>query len=404
MPLIKSFSLFVFLLIQCSVQGQFGCTDPLANNFDPFANENDGSCEYPITTIDAQELVNPMPIALYEQSGMIKFNDQLWIHLDGGNAEDLFAWDIDNSQIDQSLVLQNVINKDWEDIAQDETHIYIGDFGNNVGNRTDLKIYKIAKTDLLDADPEDVTPEIIHFSYPEQTDFSNQNMAHDFDCEAMIVRGNDIFLFTKQWVSNGSSVYKLPISAGTHEAEYSGGLDVQGLVAGADHDPFHDITMLCGYELSGSVNTFSFMLWDYPENDILDGNKRKFTLDWPLYQIEAIAYDQFAQWYIANEYFEIGPVGFYNQLRRINVAEFLTDVIGEEENKEQIGLEVYPNPNYGEIRFSKSVMKFEIYNSLGRVVFSGGQAIGVNLDLLPGIYLIKLYSEQSQVSRKVIVE
>ena len=33
-----------------------------------------------------------------------------------------------------------------------QLHIYIGDIGNNNGNRTDLKIYKISKSDFDDAD------------------------------------------------------------------------------------------------------------------------------------------------------------------------------------------------------------------------------------------------------------
>ena len=68
--------------------------------------------------------------------------------------------DIDNSLLRNILSINGVktiflggdflsVNKeenvDWEDITQDETHIYIADFGNNNGNRTDLKIYKILK-------------------------------------------------------------------------------------------------------------------------------------------------------------------------------------------------------------------------------------------------------------------
>ncbi|NND77763.1 MAG: hypothetical protein HKN39_06235, partial [Flavobacteriales bacterium] len=207
MALVKQYTLFIFLLFQCIVYGQVGCTDPLAQNFDPSANTNDGSCLYGQTIISSELLIDPMPMSLFEQSGMIKFNDRLWIHLDSGNGEKLFTWDIENEQIDQELNLQNMTNIDWEDIAQDETHIYIGDFGNNAGNRTDLRIYKIVKSDLLDSEPQEIEPQIIEFSYPEQTDFTDQTLAHDYDCEAMIVRGDDILLFTKQWVTAGTDIY-----------------------------------------------------------------------------------------------------------------------------------------------------------------------------------------------------
>jgi hypothetical protein len=41
-----------------------------------------------------------------------------------------------------------VVNKDWEEISQDSTYFYIGDFGNNVsGNRKDF-IFKNRKESL----------------------------------------------------------------------------------------------------------------------------------------------------------------------------------------------------------------------------------------------------------------
>lgn len=404
MPLVKLISLFVLLVFQNSVLSQLGCTDPLATNFDPVALENDGSCEYQETTIAAEELVNPMPIDLFEQSGMIKFDEKLWIHLDGGNSEEIFLWDIDNFEIEQSLVLQNVVNTDWEDIAQDETHIYIGDFGNNFGDRTDLKIYKIEKADLLDSDPEDIQPEIINFSYPEQTDFSVQNMAHDFDCEAMIVRDNDIWLFTKQWVGNETDVYKLPKIPGTYNAELMGSLPVQGLIAGADHDTIHDIVVLVGYELLPNVQSFSFMLWDFEQDDLLSGNKRKFSIDWTFSQMESIAYDGAAEWYVGNEYFEIGPVAFPNELRKIDLTQYLTGVIGVDELNEVESLDIFPNPTNGQFSVSDNIQSFEVYSAIGELLITKDVANTDQLYLANGFYFVRLISGDTEQIRKLIVQ
>jgi hypothetical protein len=50
----------------------------------------------------------------------------------------------------KKIKLNGVKNNDWEELTQDKTHFYLGDFGNNAsGNRTDLTIYKIAKTHFL---------------------------------------------------------------------------------------------------------------------------------------------------------------------------------------------------------------------------------------------------------------
>ena len=284
-----------------------------------------------LTTIDPLEIVNPLPFSLAEQSGMIKEENQLWIHLDGGNGEKFFIFDLDNLSIQQELDFQNITNTDWEDIAEDDFHFYLGDFGNNVGNRMDLKIWKVAKTDLYDAIPENISPEIISFSYPEQVDFSDQNLNHDFDCEAMIVIGDYIYLFMKEWISNKSSIYRIPNQVGDHSAELMGSLDVNGLVTGAGYDSAHEMVLLIGYEFGLGATPFVYMLWDYNGDDFLSGNKRRIDLNWANHQTESICYDELGKWYIGNEYFEIGPIGFYNQLRQIDISEFLTGVIGIEE-------------------------------------------------------------------------
>ena len=41
--------------------------------------------------------------------------------------------------------MSNIKNTDWEEISQDKDFIYIGDIGNNSGNRDDLKIYRAGK-------------------------------------------------------------------------------------------------------------------------------------------------------------------------------------------------------------------------------------------------------------------
>lgn len=381
-----------------------GCTDPLAMNFDPIAQSNDGSCVYSNTTIPAMILTDPMPIELQEQSGMIKFNDRLWIHLDGGNSEDLFTWNYNANEIENHFVLQNVVNTDWEDIAQDETHIYLGDFGNNVGNRTDLKIYKIAKSDLLDSDPEDVIPEIIEFSYPEQTDFSNQIFGHNFDCESMVVRNNMIFIFTKEWVSNKSTIYRVPNIAGPHDAELMGVLDVNGLVAGADFDPVHNIIVLCGYQLSTNLEPFVYLLWDFQVDDLTSGNKRRSVIEWMDYcQMESIAYNELGKWYVGNEYFETGPLAVYNQLRQIDISEFLTGIIGLEELNKNNSL-IYPNPSFGNISLDREYDIIEVYSIEGNLIDKFYDQQTIEIKLVEGIYVLKMRIGSASRTQKVLIK
>ena len=48
----------------------------------------------------------------------------------------------------------NSKNKDWEDITKDNKFLYIGDFGNNLNNRKDLKIYKVPLFENIKIDNE----------------------------------------------------------------------------------------------------------------------------------------------------------------------------------------------------------------------------------------------------------
>lgn len=141
------FPALIFLPFHLSAQIS-GCTDPQATNYNPDATQNDGSCVYPPTSVPLSVVVNALPQAVNETSGLIYWNGGLWTHNDSGNPPELYKLDTLSGQILQTIIISGVQNIDWEDIAQDETHIYIGDFGNNAGNRTDLKVLKISKTDI----------------------------------------------------------------------------------------------------------------------------------------------------------------------------------------------------------------------------------------------------------------
>ena len=59
----------------------------------------------------------------------------------------LYELNVTNGNVSRTVTIQNAANVDWEDICTDDDYIYIGDFGNNSGNRTNLRIYKVLKSD-----------------------------------------------------------------------------------------------------------------------------------------------------------------------------------------------------------------------------------------------------------------
>jgi hypothetical protein len=145
--LIKKAILFFFLCSLSSYTQLSGCTDSLAKNFNPNATANDGSCTYRCAKIKP-ETSQKLNDSLVETSGLIAFNNLLWTHNDD-HDNTIYGLD-SNGKIQTKIKLDKVKNNDWEEITQDSSYIYIGDFGNNYhGNRTDLQILRIEKASFL---------------------------------------------------------------------------------------------------------------------------------------------------------------------------------------------------------------------------------------------------------------
>ncbi len=315
---------------------QPGCTDPQAMNFDPSATQNDGSCAYPPTIYTPQQLAN-LPAAIAEASGLEFFNGQLWLQQDGGAGPMLHTLDTLTSAVLQTLPLPSLENKDWEDLAENATHLYVGDFGNNAGNRTDLRIYKISKNDLLAGT---VTAEIIEFSFSDQTDFTPAPNATNHDCEAFVVLGDSLHIFSKRWLDNTTRRYVLPTTPGTYIADLRDSFDTDCLVTAADVSD-EGMLLLLGYDGSTS-ETSLWLLWDYPGTSVFAGNKRKLTLGSAINmsQAEGIAFSSPTTGFICSERISV----FQQRLLRFDVGPWSTGPSATAAQRGRAGLLVYPNP------------------------------------------------------------
>ena len=184
-------SLLVFIAF--SAFGQGGCTDPNAQNFNANAQWNDGSCLYDSLFIAPSE-ITLLSTVLNENSGLFFRNDTIWTHNDSGNSSTLFALDTFGTLLRQ-VVVANATNVDWEAISFAGNYGYVGDFGNNVGTRTNLKLYRFAISDLQN---DSISVDSISFAYSNQTSFTS-NAQTNFDAEAFIVINDTVHVFTKNW-------------------------------------------------------------------------------------------------------------------------------------------------------------------------------------------------------------
>ena len=135
---------------------------------------------------------------LRETSGLTLMNGRLYSFNDGGNPNEIYEINPENGQI-ISTIKVDFPNRDWEAMTSDGQSLYIGDFGNNGGKRTDLTIYKIL----------DNSHQKIRFKYKNQPHFSFKKDKHDFDAEAMIFKDGKIYLFSKEWASLKVSKYMI---------------------------------------------------------------------------------------------------------------------------------------------------------------------------------------------------
>lgn len=145
--------------------------------------------------------------SLNENSGLKFFNNKLYTINDGDNTSEIFELDALSGKI-KNTIPTDLVNRDWEAITSDSTYIYIGDFGNNVGTRKDLMIYRIPILDSIKID----SIQKIQFYYPEQNDFIPKNLNNNFDAEAMVYVNGKIHLFTKEWESKATTHYLIDLT------------------------------------------------------------------------------------------------------------------------------------------------------------------------------------------------
>jgi len=331
-----------------------GCNDSKAQNYNALATHNDGGCVYNAVSAMPENPIE-LPAVLKETSGLIYFNAKLWSHNDDTDNK-LYAFDPLNPTVYQAYMLTGVVNKEWEDIAQDKDYVYVGDVGNNAsGNRTDLKILRVSKSSLLQNSP---VVETIRFSYDRQTDFAaKEPNKTDFDCEAFVVAGDSIYLFTKEWLSHKTSIYALPKTAGNYSAKYRGSYQVDGLITGATCLEDKSLVALCGY--SESLQPFVVLLYDFEKNNFLSANKRKIQLDLIYHQVEGISTTDGLNYYISNEkisysYFTVPP-----KIHSLNLSAFLSDYLDKKTGLQSVyqyttDFKVYPNPVHDILKFDFS--------------------------------------------------
>ncbi len=387
-----------------------GCMDPAASNYIEHATISDGSCAY---ADGLANLLNSKIATLGEDleeiSGMIYWNGKLYGHEDSGNDPIIYEMDAVTGEVSKRITLDvPLANMDWEDITQDETYIYVGDFGNNSGTRHNLRIFRVAKNLISAIEDESATIpaaniQTIEFTYNDQTDFTSHPNATPFDCEAMIYHDGNLHLFTKGWDGNGTRHYVLPATPGTQEAVYLENFNTAALRITSATKANNNAVILLGYETEFSISPLILpraAIWiisgfnNY--NTIMEsGNKRKIDLGLivdalgtrdGVGQVEGIVAINQTRVLISNEYFTrtvpiLGTYTVPQSLYELDISQWMPLYVlplGIANFTSRVSnSQVVLTWEYGE----KDVAYFEVessgkadgtYQSVGKVYYAGG--------------------------------
>lgn len=246
---------FMFLLIFAVLSLTSCASSPAREGFNPA----------PSAIAVEVTLLSELPAEVNETSGLARRHGRLWTHNDSGNAATLFELSEAGDTITRRIHLKNTPNQDWEALAQDDTSLYIADCGNNAGDRDWMQIYKVSWQQLdVAIDSAEVFAEEIQFKLADTTPARNLH-AHNNDCEALTVLGDELWLFTKNWQDRHTRLYRLNNAKAVQEVASSGEFFANGLITGADYDPQTQRLALIGYRL-GFLN-FSAFIWILPVVD-----------------------------------------------------------------------------------------------------------------------------------------
>lgn len=244
-----------------------------------------------------------LPPAISEASGLsISGNEFTW-HNDSGDGPVLYTTNEQGTILrQQSLAAGSVDN---EDLTRDPAgNLYLGDFGNNTGKRTEMQIYRYQ--------PATEQTDTIRFTFPGQ-DGRGRDFPGNPDCEAMVYHAGRLHLFTKDQLFGRGRFYtyhyRLPAAAGVYVAELVDSLYLpRRVVTAAALDTVarelvltaYNFKMLGGFWPSGAASLITIK--DYPEDNFLRGRLRRRNLSWFIpTQFEAVDFYNERWLYVGSE-------------------------------------------------------------------------------------------------------
>lgn len=227
-----------------------------------------------------------LPKPLQETSGLIFYKDTLWTIVDD-TYPILYGINPTNGKRTKTIRMASSDNNDMESLTQNDQSIFVGDIGNNRGNRKNLRVYAINKTSIEKQwSRKNITVKTtaLPFHYPYQTSFSNTPYQHNYDSEAMLASNDTLTLINKNWQGKSKTqLYRMTIQNQPQALEPYAQIQSDMLITGATQQG-SDVWFI-GYQLGGRLQP-------YIEHFVISDHRFKRIKQWKLPlkgQFEAIA-------------------------------------------------------------------------------------------------------------------
>ncbi len=354
----------------------------------------------PLTSWSQQvDLVTPLQDSLKETSGLILLNDRLITHNDSGGEPALYEIDSVSGGILRKVIIENASNIDWEDICYDDTYIYIADFGNNNGNRTNLRVYRMLISDYFTTTNDTISADTIQFEYADQIDFTSTTFSTNFDAEAMISWNDSLYIFTKNWGNQWTNIYALPKTPGNYSIPRIDSINTNGFVTGASFNASSNSIILSGYAF-----TYPFIveISNFTNSQFSSFTVNRTQIQFPAsysYQLEGITPINATNFYISTEESFSGASGLFRL--KLDPTNAIDDING------QSGYSIYPIPTSHYLNIdSEEEILIDLYTLSGKLIRStSNHQIDVS-NISKGTYLVVLKDKLNRTitSERVIIE
>ncbi len=351
--------------------------------------------------------VGELPDRVWETSGLLYHKGKLITHNDSGNSAQLFEIDTLTMFVTRSVSISNAENIDWEDLAQDEEYFYIADFGNNVGIRQNLKVYRVSKN-LYDS-VDTISADEIGFAYEDQTDFTNTGNS-DWDAEALFALDDQLIILTKQWQTNNTVAYAIPKIPGNHTARRMDSFPINGLVTSASYNAQTEKLYVLGY--SSILGSFVYRISGATTEAIFGGTVENIDITIGFSQTEGITFVGDNEYLVSSERFvdEARGIELPSLLYSFSTSDAELTPTDPEATTDFV---LYRQFGSNELQFQlvtdQPVLGWAIFDSTGRRIHYLSEDLFENetidvATLHPAIYYFSLYLGNGTLSRAFAVD